>query len=120
MLDRMLSSGAISFISICIVAPIVEEMLLRGFLTRYSPAVVIAVWPGASEHLSDPGGIHRRAVPRLGVLQESLTLAMHLCAPCHKHRRVRVFLSRVGLGKFWRYRHPGQHCVVDLGNADAV
>lgn len=42
MLDNLMSSGYVTLISICLVAPFVEEMLfrgiiLRGFLTYYSP-----------------------------------------------------------------------------------
>ncbi|WP_028863235.1 CPBP family intramembrane glutamic endopeptidase [Psychromonas aquimarina] len=42
MLNRMMSSGFITIIAICVIAPLLEEMLfrgiiLRGFLSHYSP-----------------------------------------------------------------------------------
>ena len=46
MLDRLMGSGLVTLIAICLVAPFVEEMLfrgiiLRGFLAYYSPSVSI-------------------------------------------------------------------------------
>jgi len=46
MLDHLMSSGLVTLITICLVAPFVEEMLfrgiiLRGFLKYYSPQVSI-------------------------------------------------------------------------------
>ena len=45
-LERMMSGGVVTLISICLVAPFLEEMLfrglfLRGFLSYYSPALSI-------------------------------------------------------------------------------
>lgn len=46
MFERMLSGGMVSVITVCVVAPFIEEMLFRGiflrsFLVRYSPARAI-------------------------------------------------------------------------------
>lgn len=47
MFNQMMSNGLVSMVSVCIIAPVLEEMLFRGvilrsFLHQYSPRVAIA------------------------------------------------------------------------------